>query len=328
MPSVNLVLDPTGPAFPISEDCAMPAIRVTANVVGVTPDPKVPLSYQWNVTLVFVGGACAHSLNRRISHPEINATTQTNTFTIPFSQIRGGELTVSVTVRVGNVLVNARSEKLQVVGTNPSTAALMNMVITNDAFKKLMRLESGLRQFRTPSCPLFSGDNLGGVGICQITSPPPTDDQVWSWKENLKAGLLFYKAKEVVARAYPRHVRDGQEFKNLVKEYNDKRVAKAKPEAPLKPLPIDLPDYTPEQLERDTVRGYNGYAGGLHEYRVKVDAAGLLVVNVDAGGNKGSAVWEVISTADRIAEYDRRNIPANHRGDPGYVDDVYNQASF
>ena len=45
MPSVNLVLDPTGPAFPISEDCAMPAIRVTANVVGVTPDPKVPLSY-------------------------------------------------------------------------------------------------------------------------------------------------------------------------------------------------------------------------------------------------------------------------------------------
>jgi hypothetical protein len=49
---------------------------------------------------------------------------------------------------------------------------------------------------------------------------------------------------------------------------------------------------------------------------------------VDAGGNKGSAVWEVISTADRIAGYDRRNIPANHRGDPGYGDDVYNQASF
>jgi hypothetical protein len=201
MPSVNLVLDPTGPAFPITEDCTMPAIRVTANVVGVTPDPKVPLSYQWNVTLVFVGGACAHSLNRRISHREINATTQTNTFTIPFSQIRGGELTVSVTVRVGNVLLNARSEKLQVVGTDPSTAALM--VITNDAFKKLMRLESGLRRFRTASSSLFSGDNLGGVGICQITSPSATDDQVWSWKEDLKAGLLFYKAKEVVARAYP-----------------------------------------------------------------------------------------------------------------------------
>jgi hypothetical protein len=328
MPRVTLVYSPAGPAFSITEDCAMPTIKVTANLVDVTPDPKVPLSYQWNVTLIFVGGACVHSVNRRISHPEINATTQTNTFTIPFSQVRGGDLTVSVSVRVGNVVLAARSEKLQVVGTNPSTGALLNMLITNDAFKKLMRLESGLRQFRTPSCPLFSGDNLGGVGICQITSPRPTDDQVWSWKENLNAGLLFYKAKEGVARAYPRHVRESQAFRTLVKDYNDKRVANGRPEAPLRPLTIDLPDYTPEQLERDTVRGYNGYAAGLHEYRPKVDGAGLLVVKVDAGGSKGTAEWEVISAADRVDEYDKRNIPANHRGDPGYVDDVYNQASF
>ena len=327
-PALTLSYDPAGPQFPISEDCVMPTIKVTVALQNLTPTSQTPAQYQWKVTLKFGGQGCVHSLNRQISHPEINQATQTNVFTIPFAQVRGGELTISVSVRVGNVTVTATSEKLQVTGTNPSTSALMNAVLTGDAFKKLMRLESGLRQFRGPTCPLFSGDNLGGVGICQITTPAPTDDQVWSWKENVRAGLDFYRSKENVARQYPRHVRDSQAFKALVKDYNDKRAAKSKPETPLKALTITLPDYTAEQLERDTVRGFNGYAGGLHEYRVKVDAAGVLVVTGAAGGTTGTAEWEVISAEARIAEYDKLNIPANHRGDPNYVDDVYAQQAF
>ena len=327
-PSVTLSYDPAGPQFPITEDCAMPTVKVTATLQNLTPTPQTPAQYQWKVTLKFSGQGCVHSVNRQIVHPEINQTTQSNVFTIPFTQLRGGDLTVTVTVRVGNVVVTATSENLKVTGTNPSTAALMREVLTGDAFKKLMRLESGLRQFRSPTCPLFSADNLGGVGICQITSPAPTDDQVWSWKANVAAGLDFYRTKENVARRYPRNVRDGQTWKALVKAYNDKRVAQSKPEAPLKALTIDLPDYTAEQLERDTVRGYNGYAGGLHEYRVKVAADGLLVVTVAANGTSGTAEWEAVSAADRIAEYDKQNIAANRRGDPNYVDDVYAQQSF
>jgi len=76
-------------------------------------------------------------------------------------------------------------------------------------------------------------------------------------------------------------------------------------------------DYTQDQLERDTVRGFNGYAGGLHEYRVHVDTAGNLVVNIDAAGTTGTAEWETVPVAARGAS-----------GDPNYVEHVYAQVSF
>jgi hypothetical protein len=182
----------------------MPTVKVTARLdSGGSPTP-MSMAHQWKVNLVFTGATCKHSMNRRIEHPEINASTLTNTFTIPFTQVRGGDLTIEVTVRTGNSTAMGRSQGLKVVGTNPSTAALLRAAIMTDAFKRLMRHESGLQQFRPVQCPYFSRDNLGGVGICQITNPRPTDDEVWSWKENLKRGLQLYKEKENVARSYPR----------------------------------------------------------------------------------------------------------------------------
>jgi hypothetical protein len=314
----------------------MPKISVTANFKNITLDPKVPLQFFWTVTLVFTGAKCAHSLNRNIKHPDIACTTAVNSLAIPFTQVRGGDLTVSVAVRVGNVNLTSKSENLQVTGTNPGMGALMAETPSNDAFKKLMRVESALRQFRGPACPLFSEDNLGGVGICQITNPSPTDDQVWSWKENLKAGWQFYLDKQGVARHYPAVIRNGADFKGLVKAYNDNRLAQNNaPGAPggakppeLKALTIDLPDYTDDQLQRDTIRGYNGYAGGWHEYRVKTDKEGFLVVTVSADGTKGTAEWEQITAEQRIAHYQDLQLSKKHWGDPNYVEDVEGKASF
>ena len=342
-PAVVLSYDPAGPQFPISEQCEMPKITVTATLQNVTPDPKLPLQFQWKVNLTFTGQGCVHSLSRVIKHPDISQVTPINKFTIPFTQIRGGDLAISVTVRVGNVSLTAQSQNLQVTGTNPSIGALQAGVPANDTFRKLMRVESGLRQFLSPTCPYFSSDNYGGVGICQVTKPAPTDDQVWSWKENVKAGWNLYQEKENAARGYPAHVRQSGEFQALVTAYNNQRLAKqqaagasapqggqSQPSAGTtpKPLMIELPDYTADQLQRDTVRGYNGYAGGLHEYRVKVDSNGLLVVTEDATGSKGTAEWEPISAADRTAYYDQINLDKNRRGDPNYVDDVEAKASF
>jgi hypothetical protein len=129
-------------------------------------------------------------------------------------------------------------------------------------------------------------------------------------------------------RGHPKRVRASTEFRAQVADYNKERAQKGRPGKPLAPLNVDLPDYTTEQLERDTIRGYNGYAAGLHEYRVKVDADGLLAVSVDSSGTRGTAEWEVISAQERVAEYDRRNIPTNLRGDPSYVDAVFAQAGF
>ena len=336
-PSVTLSYDPPGPQFAITEQCVMPKITVTANLQNVTPDPKIPMSFQWKITLQFTGQSCTHALGRSIKHPDISQVTTTNKLTIPFTQVRGGNLTIAVTVVMGSSTLRAQSEKLEVTGTNPSVGVLAAVAPSNAAFRKLMRLESGLQQFRSPGCPLFSADNLGGVGICQITNPAPTDDQVWSWKENVKAGWQFYQSKQSVARAYPTHVREGS-FKTLVKTYNDQRLAQSKtgahgsgaasPATALKPLTVTLPDFTDEQLQRDTIRGFNGYAGGLHEYRVRVDNNGLLVVTVDASGTKGTAEWQVISAADRTAHYDQVGLDKKFRGDPNYVDDVMAKDGF
>jgi len=334
-PAVTLSFNPPGPQFAISEQCVMPSITATATLQNITPDPKIPLQFQWNVTLTFTGANCSHSQNRVISHTPITANTVVNTFPIRFTQIRGGDLSVSVAVRVGAVNLTAQSTGLKIVGTNPTVASLASAAPANDAFRKLLRLESGLRQFLAPACPLFSADNLGGVGLCQLTSPAPTDDQVWSWKANLSGGVSLWNGKESVARAYPGQVRGSPAYQALMKAYNDQRAATAKAAAPpgapppvTPPITVNLPDYTADQLQRDTLRGFNGYAGGLHEYRVKVDANGLLVVTIAAGAAVGTAEWEELSAADRIAFYNQAGIAQNRRGDPNYVNDVEAEGSF
>jgi len=346
LPSLTLSYDPAGPVFPITEQCEMPKITVTVNFKDITPDPKVPLQFRWTVSLVFSGANCAHSLNRKIKHPDIACVTAANKLAIPFTQVRGGDLTVSVMVSVSSGdltrVLQAKSEKLQVTGTNPSVARLAAAAPNNGAFRKLMRVESGLIQFLSPTCPYFSRDNKGGCGLCQLTYPPPTEDQIWSWKENINGGWALYQEKESTARKYPAKYRHGDEFKALVKAYNAQRMAKlqaaagsapsgaatpAAPGTPAKDLTIHLPDFNAEQLERETIRGFNGYAG-IQEYRVKLDKDGVLVVTEDPGGTKGTAEWEIVTAAERIKYYDKTNVPANKRGDADYVEDVLKQAAF
>jgi hypothetical protein len=313
---VTLALDPPGPNFPITEECAMPTIRVDAKLNGVPPVPDAAARYHWHITLIFTGQHCPHSLNRRIEHPVIDQTAAIESLVITFTAVRGGDLVVSLTVDVGKLVLTATSTGLHVTGTNPTIPSLLQMPLPSDGFKGLMRAESRLSQFIGPTlaCPQFSSDNLGGVGICQLTRPPPSEDQVWNWKENVLGGIALYRQKEAGARAYLPAVR-AHKFKNLAKAFNAVRAQQG-----LAPLAITLPDYTPEQLERDTVRGFNGYAGGLHEYRLKVVQVGgkeTLFVNVDPTGTAWTAEWEEVPVASRPAS-----------GDPNYVNDVYAQPSF
>jgi len=63
-PSIVLTYSPAEPDFPISAQCEMPSITVTATLKDITtPDPKDPkavLSYVWNVALAFDGKGCRH----------------------------------------------------------------------------------------------------------------------------------------------------------------------------------------------------------------------------------------------------------------------------
>ena len=325
---VVLSFTPVGPKFLISADAAMPTITATATLSGVTVDPRSPPIYTWTATLAFngtLGGVLVpHSAGSTTTHRAIAPQTgPRNTFLIPFAEVRGGTLTVSVAVRVGTQTLTAQSTNLTIVGTNPAPSAIRtyaNSIGANNVrFRKLMRQESSLRQFINASgAPHYSGDDLGGVGLCQLTRPAPTADQTWNWKENVAGGWRLYLEKQRIARAYPALVRSSAAFLQLVYAYNN---PPAVPGAVGQPRPasltITLPEYTADQLDLDTLRGFNGYLRQLHEYRVRVDAAGRLVVTPDATGRRGTAEWERVPIAAR-----------GGAGDPNYVNNVEAQADF
>ena len=315
--AVVLSYDPVGPKFSISADAVMPSITVSATLSGVVVDPKTPPVYTWNAALAFVGSVTPHGSGHNTSHRTIPAQTgPRNSFVIPFTEIRGGVLTVSVSVRVGANTLTAHSIGLTVVGTNPTPAAIKTKAnaigATKVRFRKQMRQESSLMQFTTSGWPHYSSDNLGGVGLCQITNPAPSADQTWDWKRNVDAGWALYREKEVIEQRFVTATRTGTEFRQWVTDWNHSRL-------PAKPIPVTLPDYTAEQLELDTIRGFNGFANGLHEFRVHRGPAPrrLLVVTLAAGGQSGAAEWE--------------RVPVNERGtsgDPHYVEHVEAQADF
>lgn len=314
--SVVLSCAPTGPKFAITADAVMPTITVTATLGGVTVDPRVPPAYSFSATLAFTGSVTPHGAGSNTTHRTITSQTgPSNRYVIPFSEVRGGVLIVSVAVRVGAQTLTAISTGLTIVGTNPTPAAIKvkaNAIgATKARFRKQMRQESTLRQFGANGWPLFSGDNLGGVGLCQITRPPPTPEQIWNWKANVDAGWNLYLEKQRIAGAYAALVRNNM-LPALVSTWNKSRL-------PATPIAVTLPDYTDDQLQLDTIRGFNGFAGGLHEFRVRRDTTAdrLLVVTIDGSGTRGTAEWE--------------RVPVNERGtagDPNYVNNVEAQADF
>jgi hypothetical protein len=206
----------------------------------------------------------------------------------------------------------------------------MDKALPHKTLRRIARQESGgARQFTAAAdggvalCPLWSGDNLGGVGIMQITVPRPTDDQVWSWRAHVAKGIEIFNQKIVGARHYPEQVRKTHGFKRLMDAFNADRHKKKQ-----SPVAITLPDFTSgdfddnlQQLELDTIRGYNGWGGRdlfglpLHEFWVALDPHGHLRVDLDPTGTTGTAIWERVPVAARPQGF----------GDPNYVNNVLGQ---
>jgi hypothetical protein len=316
MPIV-LTFNPTGQKFSISADAVMPTITATATLSGADAKPATPPIYTWSASLKFDGSVTPHGVGRRTEHPPIAGQVGPKaTYVVPFKDVRGGVLMVTVSVQLGAKVLTAASQDLTVVGTNPTPAAIKasaNAIgATKVRFRKQMRQESSLVQFTTAGWPKYSGDNAGGVGLCQLTNPAPTANQTWNWKDNVQGGWALYLQKENIARSYPTTVRNGPTFRALVAAWNAQPARKGKPV-----IAVITPEYTADQLELDTIRGFNGFAGGLHEFRLRLDAQGLLVVALNAAGTAGAAEWERVPVSARGAA-----------GDPNYVNNVEAQADF
>lgn len=335
-PEIKITLDPPNKVFFITADAQMPKIKATcqlpalapaasSGVSGQTNFSAATQSFDWDVTVVLNPAGVPYAVGRSTRHSPIRGTTIVPELTLPFTQIRGGTLTVTVTTMLQGKRITGKTVA-EIRGTNPSST-LIRAEGASELLMKLMKLESSLQQFLTTRAkagyPVFSHDGLGGVGLGQITHPRPTDGEVWNWKENVKAAKAQWNSKRSDAKRLLENYANGTEFRNLVGQYNQTRTA------PLKHLIITLPAITDEMLDNETIRLYNGaprpQGNSLQEYGAETDENGLLVVDVARDGLHGMARWQEITADVRVAFYDTYNLNPNLRGDPDYVRHVRSQ---
>lgn len=110
----------------------------------------------------------------------------------------GGTLTVHVTAGKQTASVTVK-----IHGTNPSAAEVKAYLATkagSDGFDKLLEHESKFKNFNAHSEPIKSFDN--GYGMCQLTTPAPTFQQMWNWKSNVDGGLALFATKRASAIQY------------------------------------------------------------------------------------------------------------------------------
>ncbi len=217
----------------------MPIITVTAELQGISIPPGATPTYEWSATLTFNGGVPpTKTFLAEGDRPSIRScgprpgTPTPGAFRSRMSGAVSSRYTSSPVW--GGATHEATLGSLLIAGTNPTPTAIRafadSIGATKVRFRKQLRQESSLQQFRPPELwPKYSSDRLGGVGLAQITRPAPTADQVWNWKENIRAGWALYKEKERNARAYPAAVRRSDEFRHLVNAYNQARARQGLP---------------------------------------------------------------------------------------------------
>jgi len=111
---------------------------------------------------------------------------------------RGGTVTVTATAGAASASIS-----IKIKATNPSQNDVVQYLSTkpdSDGFDKILQQESKFRHINANGEPIKSFDN--GYGLCQLTTPAPTFEQVWSWKRNLDGGLALFAQKRASARTY------------------------------------------------------------------------------------------------------------------------------
>lgn len=320
MAELQFVSPPVGTTFDISPGTAasgpqMPVIQAEVRFAGLDPDPTATANFQWLVSIEFQCSTCKNGRAREIND-QFGFTTIGGKASINFPRVRGGQLTIAVSVDLPAQSYSAQTNELHIRGINPPVDEI-SAACGSEIVEKMVMHESGCRQFNAPrdggvsECPLFSGDRMGGVGLFQITNPSPTPEDHWDWRANINHGLQIFAQKRTSAGNYPARVRNSPAFQALVQRIS----SGSNP-----PEQIVLPDFSPAQLDLDSVRGYNGWAGKdafgnvLHEFRVPIDDSGNLIVNIGSD-NRGVIQWEQVPGSDR---------PQN-TGDPNYVANVLAQ---
>jgi hypothetical protein len=322
---------------------AMPEITVEAVVVGVAP--KTKLEFAWTFKLeyndfIVIPGARRRNVRTKV-HPPMAAKTG-NPVVVPLSTLMCGKLTVTVETNLNGQKLSAKREDIFVGGTNP-TAVELQAEVTQPLIRKMIRQESGGKQFSDNATatwaaqalnPNWSGDGLRGVGLGQLTNPAPADDDIWNWRTNAQHLQQRFLAKRTPGSTLHTRIAASSRYQSEAKALADWRKAEGLPS-----LAVTLPALNSDQQDREGLRAYNGfgikvagqYLDYVHEYEPatmvltsakRKDAAGQPlksppVLDVDASGQ---VKWTQISGAERLSRHGNTRY-----GEPDYVAKVLAQ---
>ncbi|CAB3768741.1 hypothetical protein GQ57_34540 [Burkholderia sp. MSh2] len=188
----------TGDKFYIDETTRFPS--VTFEIETNDPPP-----YQWKWSIVW--DAQVSSLRESAKRgKKVRSFSETGSFTSNDTtwdaklndKIIGGKL--SVEVKAGTTDFR---RTVFILGKNPAKDDVLNYLkaIPNTAgFDLILEQESRFKNFiNADNEPVVAGDR--GYGITQMTNPAPSYEQVWNWKENIKAGVALWQLKQKAAIA-------------------------------------------------------------------------------------------------------------------------------
>lgn len=197
-------------------------------------------------------------------------------------KVLGGTLTVEM---VAGSAVFLRT--VYIKGNNPSREKLDAFVATleeSKGYEKILQHEAKGKQFiNADGEPVVAFDK--GYGLSQLTTPAPTYQQAWHWKENAKAGLKLYQSKRKEARSYL-----STRGKN---------------------------SFTDEQLQLETFSRYNG--GVYHKWSTSTKAW-IRNPNILCDESTGNIGWDtsINENANKSeAELHKRDVKEYGKGKPG-----------
>lgn len=341
---INLVSPPANDRYRITAAGKFPAIKATAQVVNVDPDPTQTTQFTWTEKLSVKKGT-GETVSYANQLKQSQQTTGTGEYDLHRKDdtvLVGGDLELDISATVNGHTLTGATSGVTIVGTNPQRADVQSRIAATvptltwdglhvsdvtDVIERIACQETAQRQFKAAANggvgpAWISFDN--GAGIFQLTDPSPFDDSnlIFDWRANTDGGLTSFRSKIPVAKRYPALLRASGPYKTEIGAIN---VARAS--AHLSPITITpAPDFTmigmlgatpTDQLLDDATRGYNGYAGSrlygqlLHEFKPNVPYLKQLPDSQLPGLGTDPNVWVRVDAGDR-----------GSAGDPTYVSDV------
>ncbi|WP_419809602.1 hypothetical protein [Sphingomonas sp.] len=202
-------------------------------IVSPTPNQVFTISSDTTAPVIESGGAQRRWTLRWRTYTKQGIGSSTGNWVSmqPLLAGLGGTLTIT-----GTAAGKSAAVTVKIVGANPSLQELRDFTRPLPQGPDLLLIlehETHGRHFNTGRVhngePIVSFD--GGYGISQLTTPRPTYEQCWSWKENVRGGIALFATKRADAIAFLS--RGGR-------------------------------TYTPDQLRRETICRWNG--GRYHEW--------------------------------------------------------------